>query len=75
MKDYLKRKKDFSDGSFLVADGAYSGEKNSRLASEHNLKFDRWEQKVLEIMGELMRVLYDYAHNHRYLRNSEYEDD
>ena len=32
------RKKDFSDGSFLVADGAYSGEKNSRLASEHNLK-------------------------------------
>ena len=38
MKDYLKRKKDFSDGSFLVADGAYSGEKNSRLASEHNLK-------------------------------------
>lgn len=26
------------DGSFLVADGAYSGEKNSRLASEHNLK-------------------------------------
>ena len=24
---------------------------------------------------ELMRVLYDYAHNHRYLRNSEYEDD
>ena len=38
MKDYLKRKKDFLDGSFLVADGAYSGEKNSRLASEHNLK-------------------------------------
>ena len=38
-------------------------------------EFDRWEQKVLEIMGELMRVLYDYAHNHRYLRNSEYEDD
>ena len=26
------------DGSFLVVDGAYSGEKNSRLASEHNLK-------------------------------------
>ena len=25
MKDYLNRKKDFSDGSFLVADGAYSG--------------------------------------------------
>lgn len=30
--------KDFSDGSFIVADGAYSGEENSRLASEHNLK-------------------------------------
>ena len=38
MKDYLNRKKDFSDGSFLVADGAYSGEKNSCLASKHNLK-------------------------------------
>ena len=38
MKDYLNRKKDLSDGSFLVADGAYSGEKNSRLASEYNLK-------------------------------------
>ena len=38
MKDYLKEKKDFCDGSFIVADGAYSGEENSRLASEHNLK-------------------------------------
>mgnify|MGYP000494251739 FL=1 len=34
----LSEKKDFSDGSFIVADGAYSGEENSRLASEHNLK-------------------------------------
>ena len=38
MKDYLKWKRNFSDGSFIVADGAYSGEENSRLASEHNLK-------------------------------------
>ena len=38
MKDYLNEKKDFSDGSFIVADGVYSGEENSRLASEHNLK-------------------------------------
>ena len=38
MKDYLNDKKEFSDGSFIVADGAYSGEENSRLASEHNLK-------------------------------------
>ena len=38
MKDYLNGKKDFSDSSFIVADGAYSGEENSRLASEHNLK-------------------------------------
>ena len=38
MKDYLNGNKDFSDGSFIVADGAYSGEENSRLASEHNLK-------------------------------------
>ena len=38
MKDYLKDKKDFCDGSFIVDDGAYSGEANSRLASEHNLK-------------------------------------
>lgn len=38
MKDYLNEKKDFSDGSFIVADGACSGEENSRLASEHNLK-------------------------------------
>ena len=38
MKDYLNEKKDFSGGSFIVADGTYSGEENSRLASEHNLK-------------------------------------
>ena len=37
-KIILNEKKDFSDGSFFVADGAYNGEKNSRLASEHNLK-------------------------------------
>lgn len=36
-KIILNEKKDFSDGSFFVADGAYNGEKNSRLASEHNL--------------------------------------
>ena len=39
MKDYLNRNKQFSDGSFIVADGTYSGEKNSHLASEHNLRF------------------------------------
>ena len=38
MKDYLNRNKQFSDGSFIVADGAYSGEENSHLASEHNLR-------------------------------------
>ena len=39
MKDYLNRNKQFSDGSFIVADGTYSGEKNSHFASEHNLRF------------------------------------
>lgn len=38
MKDYLDGKKDFPDGAFIVADGAYSGEENSHLASKHNLK-------------------------------------
>ena len=38
MKDYLKRKKRFFRWFLFVADGAYNGEKNSRLASEHNLK-------------------------------------
>ncbi len=38
MKDYLERKNDFPDGSFIVADGAYSGEANSCLASAHNVK-------------------------------------
>ena len=38
MKDYLNRNKQFSDGSFIVADRAYNGEKNSHLASEHNLR-------------------------------------
>ncbi len=38
MKDYLDKQDIFSDGSFIVADGAYSGEENSKLASEHNIK-------------------------------------
>lgn len=38
MKDYLNDQNTFSDDSVIVADGAYSGEENSRLASEHNLK-------------------------------------
>jgi len=38
MKDYLDRQDSFADDSFLVADGAYSGEGNSRLACEHNIK-------------------------------------
>ena len=38
MKDYLNKQDSFDDGSFIVADGAYSGEENSRLASEHNIK-------------------------------------
>ena len=32
------RKKIFLEVLLFVADGAYSGEENSRLASEHNLK-------------------------------------
>ena len=38
MKDYLNDQNTFSDDSIIVADGAYSGEENSRLASEHDLK-------------------------------------
>ncbi len=38
MKDYLNKQDSLEDGSFLVTDGAYSGEENSRLASAHNLK-------------------------------------
>lgn len=38
MKDYLENQDNFSNDSFIVADGAYSGEGNARLASEHNLK-------------------------------------
>lgn len=38
MKDYLEKQDNFSNDSFIVADGAYSGEENSHLAAEHNLK-------------------------------------
>jgi len=38
MKDCLNRQDTFADGSFIAADGAYSGEENSRLASQHNIK-------------------------------------
>lgn len=38
MKDYLEQQGTFDNGSFLVADGAYSGEANSRIAASHNLK-------------------------------------
>ncbi len=38
MKDYLNKQDAFADGSFIVADGAYSGEENSKLASQHNIK-------------------------------------
>lgn len=38
MKDYLEQQDTFQEGSFMVADGAYSGEANSKLASSHNLK-------------------------------------
>lgn len=38
MKDYLGNQDSFSNDTFIVADGAYSGEENSRLAAEHNLK-------------------------------------
>lgn len=38
MKDYLHEQQSFDDGSFIVADGAYSGEENSKLANDHNIK-------------------------------------
>ena len=38
MKDYLQQQDTFDEGSFMVADGAYSGETNSQMASSHNLK-------------------------------------
>lgn len=38
MKDYLERQDTFDDGAFLVADGAYSGERNSQIAASHNLR-------------------------------------
>ena len=38
MKDYLERQDTFDDGSFIVADGAYSGEANIKAAESHNLK-------------------------------------
>ena len=38
MKDYLEQQDTFDDGSFIVADGSYSGEVNSKTAQSHNLK-------------------------------------
>jgi hypothetical protein len=38
MKDYLHNQQTFEEEAFIVADGAYSGEENSRLAKDHNLK-------------------------------------
>ena len=38
MKDYLEQQDTFQEGSFMVADGAYSGEANFKAASSHNLK-------------------------------------
>ncbi len=38
MKDYLKGQNVFDEGSFLVADGSYSGELNSEMAASHNIK-------------------------------------
>lgn len=38
MKDYLTKQSSFDDGSFIVADGAYSGEDNFKMANEHNIK-------------------------------------
>ena len=38
MRDYLEQQDTFEDGSFIVADGAYSGEVNSQIAKSHNLK-------------------------------------
>lgn len=38
MKDYLEQSDTFDEGAFIVADGAYSGEENSKIAESHNLK-------------------------------------
>lgn len=38
MKDYLEQQDTFGEGAFIVADGAYSGQENSQIASSHNLK-------------------------------------
>lgn len=38
MKDYLEQQDTFDDGSFIAADGAYSGEANLKTAESHNLK-------------------------------------
>lgn len=38
MRDYLEQQDTFAEGAFLVADGAYSGERNVQIASSHNLK-------------------------------------
>lgn len=38
MKDYLEQQGTFEEGAFLVADGAYSSETNSQIASSHNLR-------------------------------------
>lgn len=38
MKDYLARQETFEDGAFLVADGAYNSEANSRMAASHNIR-------------------------------------
>ena len=38
MKDYLEEQGAYDEGAFLVADGAYSGETNTRMAASHNLR-------------------------------------
>ncbi|MBC8545185.1 transposase [Clostridiales bacterium NSJ-32] len=38
MKDYLEQLDAFDEGAFLVADGAYSGEMNSRIVASDTLK-------------------------------------
>lgn len=38
MKDYLEGQDAYDEGAFLVADGAYSGETNARIAALHNLR-------------------------------------
>lgn len=38
MKDYLSKQPRLSDEVLLVADGAYSGEENLRMANDHNIK-------------------------------------